>query len=52
MRPLRRPSLRWEVNIKTDLREKGSGGMDWIYLPQDRYQWRAFVNTLMTIRVP
>jgi hypothetical protein len=35
-RPLRRPRHRWEDNIKTDLREIGLGGMDWIHLAQDR----------------
>ena len=27
-RPLGRPSLRWEDNIKMDLQEVGCGGMD------------------------
>jgi hypothetical protein len=31
-----------------DHREIGWGGMDWIDLPQDRNQWRALVNTVMT----
>jgi hypothetical protein len=31
-RPLGRPRQRWEDNIKTDLREVGWGGMDWINL--------------------
>jgi hypothetical protein len=35
-----------------DLREMGLGGMDWIDLAQDRYQWRALVNTIMNLRVP
>jgi len=29
-RPLRRPRRKWEYNIKTDLREVGCGGMDWM----------------------
>jgi hypothetical protein len=34
-----------------DLGEIGWGGVDWIYLSQDRDQWRAFVNTVMDFRV-
>jgi hypothetical protein len=40
-RPLRRPSRRWEDNIKEDLQEVGCEGMDWIELAQDRDRWRA-----------
>jgi hypothetical protein len=50
-RPLGRPRRRWVDNIKTDLREIGWDGMDWIDLAQDRDQWRALVNTVMNIRV-
>jgi hypothetical protein len=35
-RPLRRPILTWENNIKMDLREIGWGVMSWIDLAQDR----------------
>jgi hypothetical protein len=51
-RPLGRPRRRWEENIKTDLREIGWDGMDWIDLAQDRDQSRALVNTVMNLRVP
>jgi hypothetical protein len=43
---------RWVDNIKMDLSEIGWVGMDWIYLAQDRDQWRALVNTVMNLRVP
>jgi hypothetical protein len=51
-RPLGRPRRRWEDNIKTDLREIGIDGANWIQLAQDRVQWRACVNTIMNLRVP
>ena len=51
-RPLGRPRLRWEDNIKMDLQEVGYGSMDWIELAQDRDSWRALVNAVMKLRVP
>jgi hypothetical protein len=35
-RPLGRPGLRWEDNIKMYLQEVECGGMDWIDVAQDR----------------
>jgi hypothetical protein len=49
--PLGRPRHRWEDNIKVDLREIGIDGTNWIQLALDRVQWRAFVNTVMNLRV-
>jgi hypothetical protein len=51
-RPLGRLRRRWEDNINMDLREIGIDGANWIQLAQDRVQWRAFVNTIMNLRVP
>jgi hypothetical protein len=31
-RPLEKPTCRWADNIKMNLREIGSDGMDWIHL--------------------
>jgi hypothetical protein len=44
-RPLGRPRGRW--NIILNYRERGWESVDWIYLAQDRDQWRALVNTVM-----
>jgi hypothetical protein len=51
-RPLGRSRHRWEDNVKTDLREIGIEGAKWIQLAQDRVQWRAFVNRVISLRVP
>jgi hypothetical protein len=50
-RPLGRPRRRWEDNIKLDLRDIGIGGANWIWLAQDRVQWRASANMVMNLRV-
>lgn len=52
MRPLGRPSLRWDVNIEIDFKERGLDVVDWIHLSQDTEQWRAFVNMIMDVWVP
>jgi hypothetical protein len=51
-RPLGRPRRRWRENIKIDLLEMGLSVVDWIGLAQDRYRWRALVNSVMNLRVP
>jgi hypothetical protein len=50
-RTLGRPRRRWEDNIRMDLQEVGFGGMDWIWLAQDRDSWRAIVNAVMNLWV-
>jgi hypothetical protein len=32
-----------------ELKEKGSTGMDWIHLAQDRDQWQALVNKAINL---
>jgi hypothetical protein len=51
-RPLGRPRHMWIDNIKMGLLEIGLGVVDWIGLTQDRYRWRALVNSVMNLRVP
>jgi hypothetical protein len=51
-RPLGRPRRRWMNNIKMDLLEIGVSVADWIGLAQDRYRWRALVNSVINFRVP
>jgi hypothetical protein len=50
--PLGRPRRRWIDNIKMDLLEIRLNVVDWIVLAQDRYRWRALVNSVMNLRVP
>jgi hypothetical protein len=51
-RPLGRPRRGWIDNIKMGLLEIGLNVVDWIGLAQDRYKWRALVNSVMKLRVP
>jgi hypothetical protein len=50
-RPLGRPRLRWEDNIKMDLQEVGGGCGDWMELAQDRDKLWVLVNGVMNFRV-
>jgi hypothetical protein len=50
-RPLGRPRHRWIDNIKMDRLEIGLNVVEWIGLAQDRYRWRALVNSVMNLRV-
>jgi len=48
--PLWRFRRRWEYNIRMYLRERGSEGVNWMHLAQDRGQWWALVNSVMNLR--
>jgi hypothetical protein len=50
-RPVGRTRRRWKDSIRTDLREIGWKGVDWMRLAQDRDQWWAVVNTVMNLRL-
>jgi hypothetical protein len=41
----------WECNIRIDFREIEWEGVDWMYLAQDRDQWRDLVKTIMSLPV-
>jgi hypothetical protein len=51
-RPLGRPRCRWIDNIKMDILEIGVSVVDWIGVAQDKYRWRALVNSVTNLRVP
>jgi hypothetical protein len=50
-KPLRRPKLRWEDNIKVE-RGRWWEGVDWTHLSQDTDQWRALGNAVINFCVP
>jgi hypothetical protein len=50
-RSLERPRRRWIDNNKMDLLEMRVSVVDWIGLAQDRYRWRAIVNSVLNLRV-
>jgi hypothetical protein len=43
------PRCRLEDNIRMNLGEIGWDDVDWIYLAQDRDQWRVLISTVMNI---
>jgi hypothetical protein len=44
--------LWWQGDPPMDLLEIWLNVVDWIGLAQDRYRWRALVNSVMNLRVP
>jgi hypothetical protein len=51
-RPIERPRREWVGKITMDLVEIELVSVDWIGLAQDRYRWRALVNSVMNLLVP
>ena len=51
-RPLGRPRLRWENNVRMDLKAIIWEGEDCIDLARDKEKWRVPVKTAMFLRVP
>ena len=43
--------LRWEDNIRMDLKEIDINTRNWVDLAQDRDYWRVLVNAALTLRV-
>jgi hypothetical protein len=44
--------LIWQDNIKLYIEEGGQECVDWIHLALVRKKWRAFVDTVMNLRIP
>jgi hypothetical protein len=51
-RPLGIPIRTWKDDIKMDFQEVKCGEAYWIDLAQDRDRWRAFVNSVLNLRIP
>ena len=51
-RPLGRPRLRWDENIRADLKEIVINTRNWINSAQDKDNWRTLVNAALNLRVP
>ena len=49
--PLGRPRLRWEDNIRMELKEIGINMRNWVDSAQDRDYWRALVNVALNLQV-
>ena len=51
-RPLGRPKLRWEDNIRMNINEIDINLRNWVDSAQDRDYWKALVNELLNLWVP
>ena len=50
--PLRMPRLRWEGDIRMNLKEIDTNTRNWTDSAQDRDYWRALVNATLNLPVP
>ena len=44
--------IRWEDNIKMDLKEVGCDTRNWMDIAQDLDKWQAYIRVVMNLRVP
>ena len=51
-KPLGRPSLRWEDNIRIDLKEIGVNTSNLVDFVLNKDYWRSFVSVTLNLRVP
>ena len=49
---LKTPRCRWEVNIRTDLKETGINTRNWVDSTQDSDYWIALVNAALNLPDP
>jgi hypothetical protein len=49
---LQDPRVDGRIILRWIFKKRDGGGMDGIYLAQDRNKWRALVNAVMNFRVP
>ena len=50
-RPLGRPRLRWEDNIRMDLEEIGIKAGYWVDSAHDTDYWRALLKAALSVRI-
>ena len=51
-RSLGRPRLRWEGNVRMDLKEIGARTRNWVDSTRDTVYWRGLVNAALNLWVP
>jgi len=51
-KPLGKTTCIWQDDIEKGLKGVGWEGTDWIHVAWYRSKWRAFVNTVLNLRVP